>query len=154
MTYAGCIVKNQQSGDATDVLKNMFQSFTDTFRRFTSENLFITVIAVREGDDQIFQPFFIPFVNEISFAEIDLGTSRLPDEFQVSPFFFPLFHLLDVALDHIIRARKTFLFHKQPAEFPMHGMESHWGRTNCPDAYLYSEWRESGSLCAETIHGS
>lgn len=88
MTHAGCIVKNQQSGDATDVLKNMFQSFTDTFRRFTSENLFITVVAVKKGDDQIFQPFFVPFVNEISFAEIDLGTSRLPDEFQVSPFFF------------------------------------------------------------------
>lgn len=60
------------------------------------------VIVVRERYNQIFQPFFVPFVNEISFAEIDLGTSRLPDEFQVSPFFFPLFHLLDVALDHII----------------------------------------------------
>lgn len=60
MAHAGCIVENQQPGDTTDVFKNMFQSFTDTFRGCISKDLFITVVAVREGDDQIFQPFFVP----------------------------------------------------------------------------------------------
>ena len=78
---AGCVVENKELRNAANIVKDIHKALADTFRRLAPEHLAVTVIAVRKGNCEVFTPYTVGILIEVSLPEVDLGASRLPNEF-------------------------------------------------------------------------
>lgn len=111
-TNTGCIVKDQQRRYTTDKFKDIHKPLADTFSGLAAKNLTESVVTVREGYRKIFLPDESARLIKVSFSEIHLRRTRVPDQFKVCFFCLHRAAFLHITLDHAVTAGISVFFNQ------------------------------------------
>lgn len=115
------IIKDQQWRYAANEFKDINQPLADTFSRFTTEYLTVSIVTVRKRYGKIFLPDQISVFIKISFSKINLSRTWIPDQFESCFFCLDGTTLFQIALNNAIAACIS-LFFNQPFIYPLCSM--------------------------------
>ena len=109
---AGSVVEYQEGWDASDVVEDIHKSLADTLRSLTAEHLTVAIVAVREGYREVFPSYALGIFVKISFSEINLSASGLPNEFLCAFCLDVRTDFLDELLDGVIASGESVFIPK------------------------------------------
>lgn len=77
--YAASVIEDETRRNASDAMEQVLQTMGDAFCRFSTEELYVTGIAVGDANAEEFEhPLRVTSIVEIRLAEVHLCFTRLP----------------------------------------------------------------------------
>ena len=106
------IIKDQQWRDTSNEFKDIKQPLADTFSRFATEYLTVSIVAVRKRYSEIFLSGQLSAFIEICFSKVNLGRTGIPYQFKVCFFCLDGTAFFQIPLNNAVAAGVSILFNQ------------------------------------------